>query len=56
MKLAGYDPADLLNYLIEQGYALQEQSSNKEISLEQISDFVKKFQRLEIYRHRGRLR
>ena len=43
MKLAGYDPADLLNYLIKKGYALHEQPSNKEIKLEQISDFVKKF-------------
>jgi len=43
MKLAGYDPADLLNYLIKKGYALHEQPSNKEINLEQISDFVKKF-------------
>jgi predicted DNA-binding protein YlxM (UPF0122 family) len=42
MKLAGYDPADLLNYLIKKGYALHEQPSNNEISREQISDFIKR--------------
>jgi len=42
MKLAGFDPADILCYLIKKGYTLREQPSNNEISREQISDFIKR--------------
>jgi hypothetical protein len=42
MKMAGFDPLQLIVYMLEDGFTLREESSGFQLSTENASGFIKK--------------